>query len=237
MISTAPLPVVFIPGASSDDTSWAAQRDYFAKKTTAIAVNLTAFDNVGAMADYVLKTAPAEFALCGTSMGGYVALDVLKKGQGRVKKVILCNTSARADTPERKLQRQAEVDLGEKTWLAARQDDTHYNAFLSEKSARDKALIARLREISMRVGYGCFARHQAACAARVESLGFLSQIKLPVLVIGGAEDKLIPPELQAEIHQNIAGSLFTLIPDTGHVTNLEAPEAMTAVIDKFLFAA
>src|SRR5262249_2676176 len=134
-------------------------RAYFSCKTAVIVPNLTSFDAIGAMADHVLKTAPAEFMLCGTSMGGYVALDILKKAAGRVKKVALCNTSARADTPERRAQRQAEIDLGEKAWAEARQDDEHYSAFLSPKSMRNKALIARLRGISTRVGYSGFKRH------------------------------------------------------------------------------
>ena len=230
------VPIVFIPGASSDNTSWDDQRAYFSKKAEVIVADITGFDTVGAMADYILKIAPPEFALCGTSMGGYVALDVLKKAKGRVKKAVLCNTSARADAPERQRQRQMEVALGEEAFVKNRQDDTHYRAFISEKSFSNKALIARLRDISMRVGYGCFKRHQMACATRPESLSFLQQIDIPVLLIGGAEDTLIPPALQAEMQEKIKGSVFTILPEAGHITQMEAADALTVELDKFLFA-
>lgn len=229
-----PYPIVFIPGASSDEASWTAQVAHF---DGARAVNLVSFDDIGAMGDEVLAQAPAEFTVCGTSMGGYVAFDVLKKAKGRVKSAILCNTSARADTPERQRQRQMEVNAGEEAYKEARKDDSHYNAFISAKSAQDKALIARLRAISQRVGYAGFARHQKACANRAESLSYLSQINMPVLVIGGAEDTLIPNELQAEIKNGIKGAQLVIIPDTGHITNMEDPAAMNAAIEKFLRAA
>lgn len=234
MTAQTPYPIVFIPGASSDEASWAAQVAYFEGSR---AVNLVTFDDIGAMADEVLANAPAEFTVCGTSMGGYVALDVLKKAKGRVKSAILCNTSARADTPERQRQRQMEVNAGEDAYKEARKDDTHYNAFISEKSSHDKSLIARLRAISQRVGYAGFSRHQKACANRAESLSFLPAIDMPVLVIGGGEDTLIPNALQSEIQAGIRGAQMVIIPDTGHITNMEDPAAMNAAIEKFLRAA
>lgn len=234
MSSLAQLPIVFIPGASSDETSWDDQKKFFEKSRDVQAVNLVQFDSIGAMGDYVLSVAPPAFVLCGTSMGGYVAFDVLKKANGRVKCAILCNTTARADTPERKRQRQMEVNAGEAAYLEARKDDTHYNAFISETSARDKSLIARLRAISQRVGYGCFSRHQKACMDRAESLAYLPQIDMPTLVIGGAEDKLIPVELQQEIASGIKGAKMAVIAGSGHITNMEKPDAMNEAIDTFL---
>jgi pimeloyl-ACP methyl ester carboxylesterase len=235
-MTQSPLPIVFIPGASSDESAWDQQRAYFEKRAPVQVANLTGFDDIGAMADHILRIAPPEFIVCGTSMGGYVALDVLKKAKGRVKKAILCNTSARADTPERKRQRQMEIAQGEEAYRQARLDDSHYAAFLSEKSMRNKALIARLRGISERVGYGCFKRHQTACAMRSESLSFLPQIDIPVLVVGGADDKLIPPALQEEIHASIKGSQLAILPDAGHCAQLETAEAMTSALEKFLFS-
>lgn len=232
-----PLPIVFLPGASSDEAAWDAQRSFFSQKTGVIVVNLTQFDSIGAMADHVLEKAPPEFALCGTSMGGYVALDVLKKAGGRVKKAALCNTTARADTPERSRERAAEVALGEEAYIRARNDDAHYNQLLGKKSARDRALVARLREISLRVGYGCFSRHQKACAGREESLSFLPGVSIPVLITGGEEDALIPPALQREMHEKIAGSRLAILSGAGHIAQMETAEAMTEELDRFFFAA
>jgi len=228
------LPIVFIHGASSDPTSWDDQKAYFSASRGVTVPDLTSFDNISVMGDAVLAAAPAEFILCGTSMGGYVAFDILKKAKGRVKVSILCNTTARADAPERKRQRQMEVNSGEEAYKEARKNDDHYKAFLSEKSSQDKTLVARLRGISQRAGYGCFSRHQKACAERAESLAYLPEINMPVLVMGGAEDKLIPLELQREIQQGIKGAQLVSIEGTGHITNMEKPAEMNAAIETFL---
>lgn len=231
------LPIVFIHGATSDATVWDAQVLHFVPRGGAWAVDLTEFDDIGRMADHVLSTAPKEFVVCGTSMGGYVALDVLQKAQGRVKKAILCNTTARPDTAERTAQRMADVALGEEVFVRARKLREHYKEFLSEKSAQDDALIERLRAVSMRVGYDCYKRHQIACSQRPDKIPYLPQIDLPVLIISGAEDKVIPPPLQQEMHEKIKGSTLRTIADTGHCTHMEDPDATIAAFEQFLEAA
>lgn len=231
------LPIVFVPGASSDDAVWDAQKDYFAQSTHALTVNLTKYDSIADMSSHVLNAVAGDFILCGTSMGGYVAFDVLKKAQGRVKKVILCNTSAHADTPEKMAQRMAEVVMGEKAYLANRIDDEHYKVFLSNRSFQNKELIAELRAVSKRAGYDCFKNHQMACSTRADSTDFLGNIHIPTLIIGGTEDTVTPPERQTEIHAGIAGSKLVMLPDCGHIAHREAAETVTAEIDRFISVA
>lgn len=228
------LPIVFVPGASSDDTVWDAQKNHFARHRTAITVNLTQYDSIAAMSAHVLNAVPGDFIICGTSMGGYVALDVLKKANGRVKKVIFCNTSARADTPEKTAQRMAEVAAGIDAYTANRADDAHYKTFLSHKSFEDKALVKKLRAISARVGYDCFKNHQLACGGRADSVAFLSGIDIPALIIGGMEDSVTPPECQAEMNDKIPHAQLIMLPDAGHIAHMEAPDTVTAAIDAFI---
>lgn len=228
------LPIVFIPGATSDDTVWDAQKNYFAQNMPAVTVNLTQYDNIADMSAHVLQAVEGDFIVCGTSMGGYVALDVLKKANGRVKKVVFCNTSARADTPEKTAQRMAEVAAGIEAYAANRVDDTHYKTFLSDKSFEDKALIKKLRAVSDRVGYDCFKNHQIACSGRPDSLAFLPQIDMPALIIGGTEDIVTPPERQAEMHDKIPHAKLIMLPNVGHIAHMEAADTVTEAIDAFI---
>jgi len=238
---TAPadlMPIVFIPGASSDDTVWDAQKNYFAQQRPALTVDLTRFDSISAMAAHVIAAAPAkEFIICGTSMGGYVGLEVLKQAGDRVKKAIFCNTSARADTPAKSRQRQADVDAGPDVYIESRKDDDHYKTFLSDKSFENKNLIKTLRAVSIRVGYDCFKNHQTACATRESSVAFLPQINIPTLIIGGTEDQVTPPALQTEMQENIKGAQLIMLPHTGHIAHMEEAETVTAEVEKFLRAA
>lgn len=231
---TAAPTIVFIPGASSDDTVWDAQKNALAPRHAALTVDLSDLDDISAMSDRVLAAAAGDLVLCGTSMGGYVALDALKKAKDRVKKAVFCCTTARADTPERQRQRQIDVAAGADKWREARMDDTHYHAFLGARAQTDSRLIAALREISLRVGYEGFARHQKACAGRADSLGFLPQIDIPTLVISGAEDALIPPDMQTEMHARLPDARFVSIAGAGHIAHMEDAAAVTAAIAGFL---
>jgi pimeloyl-ACP methyl ester carboxylesterase len=232
------LPIIFIPGASSDDTVWDAQKNHFAQRRTALTVDLTRFDSISAMAAHVIAAAPApEFIICGTSMGGYVGLEVLKQAGDRVKKAIFCNTSARADTPAKSKQRQADIDAGPDVYIEARKDPEHYKTFLSARSFENKDLIKSLHAVSLRVGYDCFKNHQTACATRESSVAFLPQINIPTLIIGGAEDQVTPPALQTEMQENIKGAQLLMLPQTGHIAHMEEADTVTAEIEKFLHAA
>lgn len=234
-MSAAPA-IIFIPGASSDESTWDAQMAALSQTHRTAVVNLVDLDNVSDMSDRVLAAAEGDIILCGTSMGGYVALDALKKAKARIKKVVFCCTSARADTPERKRQRMIDVAAGEDGWRAARQDATHYHAFLGARAQQDAALINNLRETSMRVGYAGFARHQKACAERTASLDFLPQVGIPALVISGAEDALIPPEMQQEMHALLPQSTFVSIAGAGHIAHMEDAATVTAAIAGFIDA-
>lgn len=231
---TGALPIVFIPGASSDDTVWDAQKNHFANTREAVTVSLVDLDNISDMSDRVLAAVKGDFIVCGTSMGGYVALDVLKKAKHRVKKVIFCCTSARADTPERAAQRMAEIALGEQAYVEARKDDRHYRGFIGPKHWHNTELIRSLRDVSQRVGFGCFSRHQTACANRPDSVGFLGKIDIPALVISGEKDILIPYALQKEMHENLPNSTLVSIPDAGHIAHIEDAARVTAAIEDFL---
>lgn len=228
------LPIVFIPGASSDDTVWDAQKNHFAATREAITVSLVDLDNISDMSDRVLAAVKGDFIICGTSMGGYVALDVLKKAKQRIKKVIFCCTSARADTLERAAQRMAEIALGEQAYVEARKDDRHYRGFIGPKYWNNTELIRSLRDVSQRVGFGCFSRHQTACANRADSVPFLEKIDIPALVISGEKDILIPYALQKEMHDHLPQSTLVSIPDAGHIAHIEDAERVTAAIEEFL---
>ncbi|MFN7112764.1 MAG: alpha/beta fold hydrolase [Alphaproteobacteria bacterium] len=238
-MSPAPT-VIFIPGASSDDTVWDAQKAALLQNHAAVTVDLSDLDDISAMSDRVLGAAAGDVILCGTSMGGYVALDALKKdiasANPRIKKAIFCCTTARADTPERKRQRMIDIAAGPDKWHAARQDDTHYHAFLGQRAQSDKDLIARLRDISLRVGYDGFARHQKACANRPDSLDFLQNLQIPALVISGDEDALIPPDLQNEMHSLLPQSTLVSIKGAGHIAHMEDADNVTAAIETFITA-
>lgn len=103
-------PVVFLPGLLCDATLWRAQVDELADCVAPMVADLKIDDSIAAMARRTLAAAPASFALAGLSMGGYVALEIMRQAPERVTRLALLDTSAAADTTERARDRHAAIE-------------------------------------------------------------------------------------------------------------------------------
>lgn len=190
-------------------------------------------NTIAEMAAAILAAAPPRFALAGISMGGYICLEIIRRAPERVLKLALLDTSARPDTPDQSSQRLAMV-------ASARTGD-----FLGLASGALGAIVhpsrkddARLRAINLRmaaaVGFDGFARQTNAIISRVDSLPGLAAIAVPTLVLVGDTDTLTPPALAEEIVAAIPGARLTVVPQCGHASTLEQPDAVNAALITWL---
>ena len=92
--------LVLLPGLLCDSALWQAQEAALKAERAMLIPALDGHDTLAALAADVLARAPAQFALAGLSMGGYVAMEIMRQAPGRVTRLALFDTSARADTPE-----------------------------------------------------------------------------------------------------------------------------------------
>ncbi|MBA2510439.1 MAG: alpha/beta hydrolase, partial [Rubrobacteraceae bacterium] len=107
-----PPALVLVPGLLCDERLWRHQAEGLADLASFIHVlDVTGQDSVEGMARGVLETAPERFALAGLSMGGYVALEVMRRAPDRVEALALLDTSARPDTPGQTEARLALIEL------------------------------------------------------------------------------------------------------------------------------
>ena len=106
---TAPdkMNLVLLPGLLNDARLWQHQITALAEYADITVADLTRGDSIAALAEDVLARAPAgPFALAGLSMGGYVALEIMRKAPERVLALALLDTSARPDTEESRANRE-----------------------------------------------------------------------------------------------------------------------------------
>jgi pimeloyl-ACP methyl ester carboxylesterase len=190
-------------------------------------------DTVAGMAERLLRDAPEEFALLGTSMGGYVALEVIRQAPGRVRTLALVSTSARRDTPEQLASREHQsrlVEAGDFDRLV----DMAFPGVVAERHEKDPALLGVWRATARTVGARVFLRQQRAVMGRADARELLPTIDCPTMVIHGADDRLIPVEMGEEIARSIPGAELVIIEDAGHFVFLEQPEAIASVVAGFL---
>ncbi len=190
---------------------------------------------IGAVARRILDNAPPRFALAGLSYGGYIAFEMMRQAAERVVKLALLDTSARADTPEQTAGRNTQIAMaqgGRYGEIA----DLSIPRYLNAKHQRDERLTALVRDMVAQTGPEAFVLQLKAIMSRPDSRSFLASIRCPTLVLVGADDAATPVELNKEIADGIAGATLTVVPDSGHLSTLEQPEAVNAALSAWLAA-
>lgn len=214
-------PLVFLPGLICDARLWRDVIDGLAQTIAPMVADLRLDDSVAAMAARTLAAAPPRFALAGLSMGGYVALEIMRQAPERVTHLALFDTSARADTEERRETRRKGIELiGQGKFIGVSR------GLLGQLVAPHHLgtpLADEVQAMSERVGGEVYIRQQKAIMGRADSVPTLKDIAVPTLVGVGALDKMTPPELAEEMATLIPGANLVRIPDAAHLPTMENP--------------
>lgn len=224
--------LVLLPGLLNDARLFQAQRGL---ASDIVIPELWHEDTVAALAQRVLEAAPERFALVGFSMGGYVALEILRQARARVTRLALIDTSARADSEEQRKRRLALISqsaIGEFKGVTARL----LPLLVHKDRLNDAPLVATLQAMAQTVGRDGFVRQQRAILSRPDSRAELKAIDVPTAVICGREDAVTPLAHSQEIAAGIKNAKLTVIEACGHVSPLERPEAVNAVLQQWLVA-
>lgn len=231
----APVPLVLVPGLLCDERLWQPQAERLADLADPIIANVIGDGSVSEMARSVLDAAPSagRFALAGLSMGGYVALEVMRVAPERVARLALLDTSARADTPGQTSERRELIELAEK----GRFEEVPRRLLprvLHPDRLDDERLTSTVFGMADAVGPEAFVRQEEAIIGRPDSRETLSGIACPTLVLCGREDALTPLPLHEEMASLIPGSRLRVVEKCGHLSTLERPEAVTAALREWL---
>ncbi|UKJ75775.1 alpha/beta fold hydrolase [Azospirillum brasilense] len=228
--------LILLPGMPLDAALWEHQTGHLADVAEAAVGDLTGQDSMAALAAAVLAQAPARFALAGLSMGGYVAFEILRQAPERVVKLALLDTSARPDTPEQTVTRQDAVRLVGQGRLRQVVAAGMPRLVHPDRSA-DPVLVDSVQAQAQRVGADGYVRQQTAIMNRPDSRPGLGAIACPTLVLCGRQDAITPPTLHEEIAEGIPGAHLALIEDCGHLSAMEQPQAVTALLRQWLLYA
>ena len=190
-------------------------------------------DNMGAIARRILAEAPPHFALAGHSMGGYIAFEIMRQAPQRVAKLALMNTQARPDTPEAGERRRGQIARAKAGEFSAILDEL-FAGFVHPSRRDDAGLRQLVHDMGDDVGPDAFARQLTAIMSRPDSRPSLAWIKCPTLVLSSDEDNVVPNSLSSEMAAGIPRANLTIIPDCGHLTPPEQPQATTNALVEWL---
>ena len=225
--------LVLVPGLALTPRLFEAQIAALSGNRNLVVADHTRDDSIPAIASRLLKDAPERFSLAGLSMGGYVALEVIRQAPERVERLALLDTTARPDTPEASRDRERLIAVAE----AGRLEEIHAKLWprlvhpdnQSDRELQD-AVLGMLRE----TGAEAYIRQQRAIMARADSRPLLPGIEIPTLVLVGEGDAITPPEIAREMAEMIEWASLTVVPGAGHLSALEQPDRVAQAMRMWL---
>ena len=172
--------------------------------------------------------------ICGLSLGGYIAFELLRSHAARVRAAVLCNTKAAADTPEAKRDRDAMAELARQRGAGAIAERLLPKLLSGDTFEQQPEVVQEVREMITRASVGGIVGALHALRERPDSTPVLAMIRVPVLVVAGADDQIAPAPGMRAMAGAIPGAESVVIPGAGHLAPLEQPVPVNAAIQRFL---
>jgi len=174
--------------------------------------------------------------ICGLSMGGYIALEMMRSHRGNVRGLILANTRAEADSPQAKADRDAMIKLAEREGSEGLAEVMLPKLLSPSSLSAMPQVVEHVRTMIANNPDAGIIGAITAMKERADSTPLLKDIDVPTLVIAGREDRMIPVGQSRAMADQIPGAQFTVIAEAGHLPPMEQPIATSRVIGEFLEA-
>ena len=226
-------PLVLLPGMMCDERLFAPQIEAFAASRDVVAIGIGDHQTMQAIAADVLTQAPPRFALAGLSMGGIVAMEVIRQAPERVEKLALLDTNPLAEASDRQQAREPQIKKVLAGGLHEVMRDELKPNYLVDGPRKAK-LLDLCMDMAMQLGVEVFINQSRALQTRPDQQETLRAIDVPTLVLCGAEDLLCPVERHELMHELITESDLKIIKGAGHMPTLEQPQPTTAALQHWL---
>jgi pimeloyl-ACP methyl ester carboxylesterase len=231
--------LVLLPGLVCDRAVWAPQILALSARMHCHVVDYGLLDSIGAMAQQVLDTAPAPtFALAGHSMGGRVALEVVRRAPERVHHLALFDTGTQplaggVAGAKEKAGRKILLEIASQQGMRAMA--AQWARPMIHPSRHGTPLFEAVLDMLERSSSEQFAAQINALLTRPDAAPVLPTIACPTLALTGREDLWSPPEQHESMAEAIAGAQLCIVEQCGHMSTLEQPEVVNAAFEKWLF--
>ena len=227
--------LILLPGLLCDEALWGAQVQAFRHEAEIFIPDLTGDDSIQAMAQRVLSEAPFErFALAGLSMGGYVALEIMRQMPQRVERLALLDTRARPDSPDESERRRTLVRIARGAKALAPVNKRMLPLLVHPSRLGDAALVQTIQAMADRTGIDGYVRQQEAIMSRADFRPTLGAITCPTLVLCGRQDAITQLSVHEEMAAGLKGSKLVVLEECGHLSTLEKPDEVNAALQGWL---
>lgn len=226
-------PVVLLPGMMCDARLFAPQIDMLSSFCAVSVPDLTQHESMSRLAASVLADAPQDFALAGLSMGGIVAMEIIRQAPERVTRLALLDTNPLAEADAMKAKRAPQIAKAKAGGLHAIMKHEMKPNYLADSPDRNRILDLCM-DMAVDLGVDAFVNQSVALRDREDQQETLKHITVPTLVMCGAEDALCPVERHQLMHGLIKGSRLEIIAGAGHLPTLEQADNVNTAFLRWL---
>ncbi len=226
-------PLLLLSGLLCDETIWADIPDRLGDSADVRVISFPGFSSITAMADHVLAQAPDRFAMAGHSMGGRVALEVLRLGPRRVSGLGLLNTGVHTVRDGEPQSRGRLLRLAYEQGMAALAAEW-LPPMMGRDAVRTAELMPRLAAMVERSTADSYAGQINALLNRPDALPVLTTIAVPTLLLSGSEDTWSPMSQHETMQRRIPHATLFEIHGAGHMAPIERPDAVALALREWL---
>jgi pimeloyl-ACP methyl ester carboxylesterase len=231
-------PLILVPGLMCDDAVWQHQIAALRPGREIRVASHGLSDSLGQMAERILLSAPTRFALAGHSMGGRVALEVLARSPERVSRLALLDTGYEAISTGEGGERERAgryrlLEMAKREGMLPMARDWA-RGMVHPARLDDAPLMGSIHAMIARAGVAAFDAQIRALLARPDRTALLTSLRLPTLLLCGREDSWSPLARHQDMARLIDGSWLVEVAESGHMSTMERPEAVTAALASWL---
>ena len=232
------LPLVLVPGLMCDHTVWEPLLPYFDSHQTCQMIDHQSANSLAQMAEQVLAVAPAKFVMAGHSMGGRVALEVMRLAPQRVAGVALMDTGylAKMEGPAGEIEvnkRLVLLEIAQSKGVRAMAQEW-VKGMVHPSRLADAPLIEKILQMFETKNSDIFARQLLALIFRKDATEVLKMISVPTLILCGRQDAWSPPSQHEEMLQFVPHAKLAIIEEAGHMSTMEKPSPVAQAMNQWL---
>jgi pimeloyl-ACP methyl ester carboxylesterase len=225
--------LVMLPGMMCDARLFRPQIDAFSGERPVMVVPLVGADTIEKMAADILENLPPRFALAGLSMGGIVAMEIMRQAPDRVSRLALMDTNPKVESPKIAVMRDAQVDEVLSGGLRCVMREQMKPNYLAD-GPNTGQILDTCMAMSETLGPDAFVQQSRALQTRRDQTETLKTVCVPTLVLCGEDDTLCPIHRHQLMHDLVSGSELRILKNAGHLPTLEQPEATNEALRQWL---
>jgi len=205
----------------------------FSGEMPIMAMPLIGENTIEGLAQSILRNAPPRFALAGLSMGGIVAMEIVRQAPDRVTRLALLDTNPKAETPEASAKREPQKQAARDGRLRAVMVDEMKPNYLVD--GPNKPVILQLcMDMAEDLGPDVFIAQSDALASRADQQDTLRSVTVPTLVLCGRDDIPCPLDRHELMYDLVPNAHLAIIDGAGHLPTLEQPERTNKALRQWM---